>query len=119
IWPKSVENCGAEASIHERVLLEEPGLVDEADIRVVTYDALGAEQELTGCGVEVVGSGDRIRVDVSATFDVMVPLVEQVVGDTIGLTGSAEVEVQGCPAVASPGPRSWRPRSPSRCCSCS
>ena len=49
---------------------------------------------VTGCDGTTVKAGDRVRVDVIATFAVMTPLVERVTGAEIELVGSNEVVVQ-------------------------
>ncbi len=49
---------------------------------------------VTGCGGNTVSSGDRVRVDVTATFDIITPMVESAVGDSLSFTGSSEVVVQ-------------------------
>ena len=48
----------------------------------------------TGCGVTGFERGDRIRVETVATMAITTPLVARVVGSSIRLSGSAEVEVQ-------------------------
>lgn len=46
------------------------------------------------CGSTVADVDERVRVEVTVTYDVMTPIVASVVGDTIDLTGTAEVRVQ-------------------------
>ena len=50
---------------------------------------------MTGCGGSSAQSGERVRIEVMAQFVVVTPLVSNLVGESITLTGSAEVEVQG------------------------
>lgn len=87
--------CASYPDITERVAAEESGLTSHPgfQLRVWGQDGGGWEQ-ITGCGGSVADAGERVRVDVNVTFDVMTPIVEQVVGGTIDLTGSAEVRVQ-------------------------
>jgi Flp pilus assembly protein TadG len=47
------------------------------------------------CGDAEGAAGRRWRVDVAADFEVLTPMVSRIVGDTIEITGSAEIEVQG------------------------
>lgn len=44
--------------------------------------------------VNRVGSGERVRTEVTATFEVLTPIVSNLVGQTLQLTGSAEVVTQ-------------------------
>lgn len=88
--------CGTTGNIEDRALSEDEGM--NADIRVFAEDASGDfTDEILGCTGETrtVESGERVLVEASATFDVLVPMVERVVGSEIELTGSAEIEVQG------------------------
>lgn len=50
---------------------------------------------VSGCGDATAQSGERVRVEVSADFELVTPLISNLLGSSIELTGSAEVEVQG------------------------
>lgn len=84
--------------ITDRVLAEEPGLASFTDLAIAVYgeDASGdLVVPVSGCGGSTVSSGERVRVEIRATFDVVTPLVERAVGSTITVEGSSEIEVQG------------------------
>jgi len=60
----------------------------------------GTPTALTGCTImqdpgATVHPGDRIRVSVSSPFPILTPLVAQLVGNSITMTGKEEVVVQG------------------------
>lgn len=82
--------------IVSRVHGEEPGVDATPDFTVTVFaeDETGGMATIDGCGDTDVGSGQRVRVDVTATFDVLTPMVARVVGSELSLTGSAEVEVR-------------------------
>ena len=65
-------------------------LVEYYDSSVPTADRCRSEGDAA-----VVGAGQRVEVEVGATFDVLTPLIGAIVGDTIDMTSAAEVEVQG------------------------
>lgn len=91
IYPNDVDGClSSPDDIEDYVLLEDSTLADP-DVAVFRED--GSEHEK--CGVGDADAGERLRIEVSATFDVLTPLVENIVGDTLRLTGDAEVVVQG------------------------
>jgi Flp pilus assembly protein TadG len=93
IYPNDV-TCGDFGTIEAHAMSEDPDM--GGTVRVFGEDAGG---ELTvpvlGCGGDVVVSGERVLVEVSASFDVMTPMIESIVGNEIVLTGSAEIEAQG------------------------
>jgi Flp pilus assembly protein TadG len=60
----------------------------------------GSATPLTGCRTmqdpaATVRPGDRIRVRVSSSFAILTPLVAQLVGNQLTITGTQEVVVQG------------------------
>ncbi|WP_436794008.1 TadE/TadG family type IV pilus assembly protein [Actinospongicola halichondriae] len=96
ISPNDVD-CAGNDDIVGAVTNEDPELASLTDFSVVVLTENGSGDlvvPVTGCGGTTVSAGDRVRVDVSATFDVVTPLVERVVGESISLTGSNEVVVQ-------------------------
>ena len=96
ITPNDV-NCTGD-DITDAVLGEDPELasLDGFVIEVYGENSSGdVVVPITGCGGSTASAGERVRVDVIATFDVFTPFVEDVVGESIELTGSAEIEVQG------------------------
>lgn len=97
VQPNRVDGCANGQDIVSRVHAEDEGLaLMPIDVVVLTEDSLGAAVEpVSGCTGTHGLPGKRQRVEVSAAFDVLTPIVERVVGDTIIITGAAEVEVQG------------------------
>lgn len=86
--------CGVTGNITDQALREDDRM--DGDVRVFAEDENGdLTVELTGCAGDVARQGERVLVEVSATFDVLTPMVERVVGDEIELTGTAAIEVQG------------------------
>lgn len=95
IHPNDV-TCGASGNIVDRLLTEEPGLDERPGFAVaVLADDGSGLVPITGCGGEVAEPGERVRVEVTVTFEVLTPLVERAVGGAIDISGAAEVRVQG------------------------
>ena len=97
LYPSRV-SCATGDDIVSRATGEEAGVDETPDfaIEVLSEDADGnLTVPLTGCDGTPPEAGQRIEVRVSATFDVMTPMVERVVGDSIDISGAAEIEVQG------------------------
>ncbi len=97
LYPSRVE-CADGEDVVSRVTGEEAGVDSSPDFRVqvVTEDADGnLTVPVTGCDSDPAVAGERIKVTVSATFDILTPMVERVVGDAIAISGSAEIAVQG------------------------
>lgn len=95
VHPNDVE-CPAVTDVLDRVSAEER-IATHPGFRLDVYgqDASGSWVPIEPrCGSTVASAGERVRVDVTVTFDVLTPIVERVVGDTIDLTGSAEVRAQ-------------------------
>ncbi len=96
IAPNDV-SCAGDDDITDRVLAENSEVAGFTDltITVLAEDASGdLTVPVTGCGGGIASSGERVRVEVAATFDVITPMVERVVGSSISLRGTSEVEVQ-------------------------
>lgn len=91
-------SCASAPDVRDRAGAED----DELD-RVPGYEVLVLAENgsgdvvvpVTGCGGLTAESGERVRVEVRARFDLRTPVVTNMVGSTIDLTGSAEIEVQG------------------------
>jgi FtsP/CotA-like multicopper oxidase with cupredoxin domain len=81
----------ASVSAEEEGLAQRPGF----DVEVLAQDDSGAWVEISGCDGDGAQPGERVRVEVTVTYDVLTPIVERVVGATIDLTGDAEARVQG------------------------
>lgn len=103
VEPNDVDCPGDANDLADRVALEEPALSQEPGYGVTfSYGPPGGPFSEYGSGLcfsrgdaPVVEPGDHVRVEVEATFDVLTPIVETLVGATILMTSSAEVEVQG------------------------
>lgn len=94
INPNRVSGCtDGDPSIRDRILAENDGLSSFPDFDILVLAPGGSE--MTGCDGTAVESGERVEVEVSASFDVLTPVVERVVADQITITGSAELEAQG------------------------
>ena len=85
-------SCGSDASVNQRARDEDADLpsVTGFGIRVLRADG----SEVTGCGSGGVVTGEKLRVQALATFDVLTPFVGAVTGDPIDLTATTEVIVQ-------------------------
>lgn len=96
LYPHDVE-CPAKRDIVDRVVAEQAGVSGRPGfgVRVRGQNSSGAYVDLTGCGGTTVRGGARVRVDVWADYQIVTPLVANVVGDQVRLTGSSEVRVQG------------------------
>lgn len=96
VYPNDV-TCGSAGSIHGHVEAEEPALKSTPGFQIVVLGqgAGGAFTPMTGCTGSVATPGERVRVNVSARYDIVTPLVAQAVGGSLTLVGSAEVRVQG------------------------
>ena len=92
-------DCGdAEDDVLGRTLSEDPDIASLPGFTVEVWtDTEGTDDmaiPLTGCSGTAGDRGDRIRVDVRADFDVITPMVENLVGGALEITGSAIVEAQ-------------------------
>lgn len=90
--------CATEPDIESRLTAEEASLADTPGFAWDVYGENSAGDMVLldkVCGGDVVASGGRVRVDVSAPYEIVTPLVASAVGSTIHLEGSAEVRVQG------------------------
>ena len=94
LHPADVD-CDGDGDIVGRIADEQDG-VDalEGYEVVVVADPGGADTVVQGCDAVTVVRGTRLRVEVRAQHRIMTPLVAQVVGSSVPVTGSAEVEVQ-------------------------
>lgn len=99
LYPNNVSGCPETGDIETRVTDEDAGLASMEDFEVTVSKGDGSpvspDCDGTGPAAERIGPGARVRVEVSATFDVITPMVEHVVGSALELTGSSEVQVQG------------------------
>lgn len=96
--PNDVDCDGTDDDIVGRAAEAEPGLTDESGygVTVLAEDASGnLTVPVTGCGGSTVGSGERVRVEVDADFAIFTPVIGGLVGDTIRMTGSNQIDVLG------------------------
>ena len=97
---KRVAACGTGIgdSIEEKSTNEdeELGGVDGFDVRSFRIDSGGSETEYSTCQTQsTFSAGDRVRVEVSAKYEILTPLIAAVTGQsTYTLTGSSQVRVQ-------------------------
>lgn len=96
IHPNDVD-CASAPDIVGRVSAEEQRLAQRPGFRVMVHgqDDGGQFVPVTGCDGDIAESGERVRVEVTVTYDVMTPVVARVVGSEIDITGAAEARVQG------------------------
>jgi Flp pilus assembly protein TadG len=96
LYPNRVV-CDPGADIEDRVTAEQDGSsLKNFDVTVLAEDAGGdLTVPVTGCNGTAADGSDRVRVEATATFEVLTPLVARAVGGEILITGSAEIEVQG------------------------
>lgn len=90
-------SCPTGSDIEDRSRGEDVALTSTPGfaVNVTNIDSDGTEVLLTGCSGTAARPGERVRVEVSAEFGIMTPVVANIVGDSIGLSGVAEVRVQG------------------------
>jgi len=96
ITPNDVD-CAGNEDIVGNVTDEDFEVSSLQDFRVEVWTENNAGDlvvPVTGCDGTTVKAGDRVRVDVIATFAVMTPMFERVTGAEIELVGSNEVVVQ-------------------------
>lgn len=97
VQPNRVD-CGSTSDdITSRVLAEDEGIASMPGqvTRVFAEDASGVLVPVTGCDDAEGTAGRHQRVEATARFEVLTPVVDRVVGKAIDITGSADVEVQG------------------------
>lgn len=95
LHPADVD-CTGNDDIEGRITGEDEGIsaLDGFEIVVSRPGASGTDVRLEGCGVATVPRGTRVRVEVRSRYHVMTPLVSRVVGSSVPVTATVEVEVQ-------------------------
>ncbi len=98
--PSSVNTgCNSGNNVVDRATAEDTGLASTPGFSVtVAKKSNGTTTNYTGCNSVVgttVSSGDTIVVTAKANFSVLTPLIGSIVGNTITVTRSTEVVVQG------------------------
>lgn len=95
-YPNDVFDCPG-TDITERVIAEDGvDSLPDFSLEVFAEDADGnLTVPVTACGGTEVDSGERVLVEVSATFHILTPIVAHAVGESFTITGSAEIEAQG------------------------
>jgi Flp pilus assembly protein TadG len=90
--------CEGDDDIVDRVVDEDEGLsaLPGFVVAVTRDDASGdATVPVHGCRQVAFSPGDRVRVEATATYPIVTPLVQRAVGTHLTVTGSYEVVVQG------------------------
>lgn len=97
VYPNDAFCATPKLDVESHVLAEEPGLdaVPGFEIEVSGTNSAGDVVSVDDCGGEQLDRGDRVRVDVSADYEIKTPLVAAVVGSSLRMTRSAEIRVQG------------------------
>jgi Flp pilus assembly protein TadG len=99
--PRNVDaGCAGGNNATDRAEQEEPGLTTMPGYAVtVAQVAGGVDTPYVGCGTATpalsLDPGQQVQVSVEATFDLITPLVGAIVGDSITVTRSTDVVVQG------------------------
>lgn len=101
--PNDVQCSGPANDIRDRIALEDPDLATSPGYGVTTFHGppggpfveYGTGLCRSQGGSPVVSAGRRVRVEVRSRFTVLTPLVQALVGNSIQMSSSAEVEVQG------------------------
>jgi Flp pilus assembly protein TadG len=91
--------CASGSNVVDRASGEDSGLAASSGFTVSVAKQVGAAQiAFTGCGAPVgttVSSGDTVVVTVKANFSVITPIIGSMVGNTIVVSKSTSVVVQG------------------------
>ncbi len=97
VFPNDVD-CPGDDDILGRVLDEEPGLDGRPgfSFAVFTDDGSGnLTAPVTGCGGTAVGAGEPVLIEIEADFEILTPLVANIVGDQLTIRGTARTEALG------------------------
>jgi Flp pilus assembly protein TadG len=91
--------CASGSNVVDRASNEDSGLSSASGFTVTVAKQVGGSQTpFTGCGAPVgttVAAGDTVVVTVKVNFSVLTPIIGAMVGNTIVLTKSTSVVVQG------------------------
>lgn len=91
--------CASGSNVVDRASNEDTGLAVVSGFSVTIAKQVGASQvAFTGCGTPVgatVSAGDTVVVTVKANFSVITPIIGSMVGNTIVVSRSTSVVVQG------------------------
>jgi Flp pilus assembly protein TadG len=91
--------CASGSNIVDRASNEDTGLASASGFTVTVAKQVGASNvAFTGCGLPVgttVSAGDTVVVTVSANFSVVTPVIASMIGNTVVLSKSTSVVVQG------------------------
>jgi Flp pilus assembly protein TadG len=91
--------CASGSNVVDRASNEDTGLAAAAGFAVTVAKQVGASQvAFTGCGATVgatVSAGDTVVVTTKATFSVITPIIGSIMGNTIIVSKSTSVVVQG------------------------
>jgi Flp pilus assembly protein TadG len=91
--------CASGSNIVDRASSEDSSLASSSGFKVTVAKQVGASQvAFTGCGTPVgttVSAGDTVVVTVKANFSVLTPIIASMVGNTMVVSKSTSVVVQG------------------------
>jgi len=91
--------CASGNNIVDRASNEDTSLAATSGFSVTVAKVVGGTQTtFTGCGTPVgatVSSGDTVIVTVKANFSVLTPIIASMIGNTVLLSKSTTVVVQG------------------------
>lgn len=91
--------CASGSNVVDRASNEDTGLAASSGFTVTVAKQVGASLvAFTGCGTPVgttVSAGDTVVVTVKANFSVITPVIASMIGDTVVVSKSTSVVVQG------------------------
>lgn len=91
--------CASGSNVVDRASNEDAGLATASGFTVTVAKQVGASQvAFTGCGAPVgttVVAGDTVVVTVKANFSVITPVIASMIGNTVVVSKSTSVVVQG------------------------
>jgi Flp pilus assembly protein TadG len=91
--------CASGSNVVDRASNEDTGLASASGYTVTVAKQVGSSLvPFTGCGTPVgttVSSGDTVVVTVTANFSVITPVVASMIGNTVVVSKSTSVVVQG------------------------
>ncbi|MEY2420871.1 MAG: hypothetical protein QOI95_938 [Acidimicrobiaceae bacterium] len=91
--------CASGSNIVDRASSEDSGLAAAPGFTVTVAKQVGASRvAFTGCGTPTgttVSAGDTVVVTVTANFSVITPIIASMIGNTVVVSKSTSVVVQG------------------------
>ena len=95
--PRNVDTgCASGSNVVDRASSEDTGLTSLSGFAItVAKSVSGTQTTYTGCGTANVSAGDTVVVTVKADFSPLTPLMGSIMGNTISMSKSVSVVVQG------------------------